>query len=48
MSLRQQDFLYRTSPLLDFIHSGGVTERVGQALEEGTGDLYEVVVFLRQ
>ena len=38
----------RGVPELDFIQSGRVTEGVGQALEEGAWDLYEVVVFLRQ
>jgi len=31
---------------LDFIQSRGVTERVGEALEEWARDLYEVVVFV--
>jgi len=33
---------------LDFIQSGSVTERVGQAFEERARDLYEVVVFVGQ
>src|SRR5262245_7905820 len=31
---------------LDFIQSGSVTERVGQALEERARNLYKVVVFV--
>ena len=41
-------WLLPTVTELDFIQSGSVTERVGQAFEERARDLYEVVVFVGQ
>jgi len=42
------EILPRINPQLDFIQSGRVTERVGQAVKERARDLYEVIVFLGQ
>lgn len=44
---QEMDLIVMTTEL-DFIQSCGVTERVGQALEERARDLYEIIVFLGQ